>query len=31
VVEEIQGKLSGYMKDAKAMKGNDGKKIEEIL
>ena len=31
VVEEIQMKMTGYLKDAKQMRGNDGRKIDEIL
>ena len=31
LVEEIQMKMTGYLKDAKQMRGNDGRKIEEIL
>ena len=31
VIEEIQGKLAGYLKDYKQMRGGDGRKIEEIL
>ncbi len=31
VIEEINLKMAGYLKDAKSMKGNDARKIEEVL
>jgi hypothetical protein len=30
-LEEMQNKMSSYLKDAKQMRGNDGRKIDEIL